>query len=60
MFSYPNRYEFLQAIKTQLEPNIFKHSLAVEACMGGIYDYLFWVNEFGAEKRGMDVGGTYS
>ncbi|MCX7955919.1 MAG: HD domain-containing protein [Patescibacteria group bacterium] len=41
MFFYPNREKFLEAVKNQLEPNIFKHSLAVEACMNGIYDYLF-------------------
>lgn len=35
-----DREKYLQAVKTQLEPNIFNHSLAVEACMGGMYDYL--------------------
>lgn len=35
-----NREKYLEAIKTQLEPNIFYHSLALEACMGGVYDYL--------------------
>ncbi len=45
MFSYPDREKFLAAIKTQLESNIFKHSLAVEACMEGIYDYLLKINE---------------
>ncbi|GAB4219846.1 MAG: HDIG domain-containing protein [Candidatus Microgenomates bacterium] len=44
MFSYPNREKFLEAVKKQLEPNIFKHSLAVEACMAGIYGYLESVN----------------
>ncbi|MGB9883578.1 MAG: phosphohydrolase [Microgenomates group bacterium] len=44
MSDYPDRQKFLQAVKNQLEPNIFKHSLAVEACMGGIYDYLKSVN----------------
>jgi predicted hydrolase (HD superfamily) len=34
------RQNFLYAVKTELELNIFKHSLAVEACMGAIYDYL--------------------
>jgi len=38
--NYPNREKYLEAVKSQLEPNIFKHSLALEACMGGIYDYL--------------------
>ncbi|MFH1833166.1 MAG: HD domain-containing protein [Candidatus Levyibacteriota bacterium] len=35
-----DRQKFLDAIKKQLEPNIFNHSLTVEACMDGIYDYL--------------------
>jgi len=34
------REQYLQAVEKQVEPNIFKHSLALEACMGGIYDYL--------------------
>lgn len=35
-----NRDQFVQAVKTELELNIYSHSLAVEACMGAIYDYL--------------------
>ncbi len=35
-----NRQKYLDAIKTQLEINIFRHSLAVEACMDGVYEYL--------------------
>lgn len=35
-----DRQTYLQAIRAQLESNIFSHSLAVEACMGGVYDYL--------------------
>ena len=34
------RQQYLDALTSQLEPNIYKHSLALEACMGGIYDYL--------------------
>ena len=34
------REQYLEAIKKQLEPNIVNHSIALEACMGGIYDYL--------------------
>lgn len=45
MLSYPLREKYYQAVKTQLEPNIFKHSLALEACMGGIYDYLSQVGK---------------
>lgn len=35
-----DRNIFLNAVKNSLEKNIFYHSLALEACMGGIYDYL--------------------
>jgi predicted hydrolase (HD superfamily) len=41
---YKNRAKYLAAVKTQLERNIFFHSLALEACMGGIYDYLLRIN----------------
>lgn len=34
-----DRQKYLEAAKKQLEPNIFYHSLAVEACMSGLYDY---------------------
>ncbi|MFA5827991.1 MAG: hypothetical protein WC841_01330 [Candidatus Shapirobacteria bacterium] len=37
----PNsRKPYYEAVKSILETNIFYHSLALEACMGGIYDYL--------------------
>lgn len=39
MIDYPDRRKYLEAVQKQLEPNIFKHSLALEACMGGLYDY---------------------
>ena len=35
-----NREKYFEALKKQLEPNILNHSLALEVCMGGIYDYL--------------------
>ena len=35
-----DRNKYLDAVKSSLETNIFYHSLALEACMGGIYDYL--------------------
>jgi len=35
-----DRQKYLTAVKNSLETNIFYHSLALEACMGGIYDYL--------------------
>jgi uncharacterized protein len=34
-----DRQKYLEALQSQVEPNIFKHSLALEACMGGLYDY---------------------
>ena len=34
-----SRSEYLNAVKNQLEQNIFYHSLALEACMGGLFDY---------------------
>ncbi len=34
-----DREKFYQAVKTNLEDNIFRHSLALEACMAGLYDY---------------------
>lgn len=39
MTSY-NRQPYLEALQSRLEPNILNHSLALEACMAGIYDYL--------------------
>jgi len=35
-----DRDKYLEAVRSSLETNIFYHSLALEACMGGIYDYL--------------------
>lgn len=35
-----DRSKYLEAVKKTLEKNIFYHSLALEACMGGVYDYL--------------------
>jgi len=34
-----DRQKYYDAVKSQLEPNIFFHSLALEACMVGLYDY---------------------
>ncbi len=31
--------EYLSAVKSQLDEKIFVHSLALQACMGGLYDY---------------------
>jgi predicted hydrolase (HD superfamily) len=35
-----DRKKYIEAIKNQLEQNIFYHSLALEACMAGIYEHL--------------------
>lgn len=35
-----NRSLYINALNKQLEPNIVKHSLALEACMGALYDFL--------------------
>ncbi|MDO8610744.1 MAG: hypothetical protein Q7R95_09435 [bacterium] len=43
MFTYPDREKYIEVLKKQLEPNIVNHSFALEACMGGLYDY-FAVN----------------
>lgn len=34
-----NRSEALESLRKNLEPNILNHSIALEACMGGLYDY---------------------
>lgn len=34
-----DKNKYVDALKSQLEDNVFKHSLALEACMGGLYDY---------------------
>lgn len=35
-----DRQKYYNAVKSNLEDNIFRHSLALEACMFGLYDYL--------------------
>ncbi|MFA6250203.1 MAG: hypothetical protein WC686_01710 [Candidatus Shapirobacteria bacterium] len=35
-----NHQEYLNAVNSALETNIFYHSLALEACMAGLFDYL--------------------
>lgn len=42
---YQNRQKYYDALKKQLEDNIFKHSLTLEACMGGLYDYFAQNNQ---------------
>lgn len=34
-----DRSQYLNAVTKQLEPNIVKHSLALESCMGSLYDH---------------------
>lgn len=45
-----DRQKYLEATQKQLEPNIFYHSLALEACMGGIYDYLKSQNQLSSNE----------
>jgi len=35
-----DRAIYLKAVQNQLDKNIFYHSLALEACMGGLFEYL--------------------
>ncbi|OGD72986.1 hypothetical protein A3K29_02480 [Candidatus Collierbacteria bacterium RIFOXYB2_FULL_46_14] len=42
--------EYLQAVKTQLDEKIFTHSLALRACMGGLYDYFSENNLLGTDE----------
>lgn len=45
-----DRQKYLDAVKKQLETNVFNHTLSVEACMGGIYDYLKSNSQLGADE----------
>ena len=45
-----DRQKYLEAVKATLEPNMFNHSLALEACMGAIYDYLKSQGQLGADE----------
>ena len=49
-----DRQKYYDAVKANLETNIFYHSLALEACLGGIYDYLKLNNQLGAEEPSRD------
>ena len=42
--------KYLQAVKTQLDEKIFTHSLALRACMGGLYDYFSENNLLGTDE----------
>ena len=43
-----DRQLYLNMLQKQLEPNILNHSLAVEACMDGIYEYLASQQQLGS------------
>lgn len=49
-----DRQKYLDALKKQLEPNIFNHSLALEACMGGLYDYFRENNQLDNDQATKD------
>ena len=42
--------QYLNAVKTQLDEKIFTHSLALQACMGGLYDYFAEKNLLSADE----------
>ena len=45
-----DRQKFADAVRATLEPNIFNHSLALEACMGAIYDWLKLQGQLGPDE----------
>jgi len=49
-----NRQKYLEALKSQLDPNIVNHSLALEACMGGLYDYFQSAGQLGPDELPKD------
>ena len=46
--------EYLSAVKSQLDEKIFIHSLALQACMGGLYDYFSSQNLLSADEPKKD------
>ncbi len=42
--------DYFSAVKTQLDEKIFVHSLALQACMGGLYDYFSSQNLLSADE----------
>lgn len=46
-----DRQLFAAASKAELEPNIYCHSLALEACMGGLYDQLSAAGQLSADDE---------
>lgn len=49
-----DRQTFQNAVEKTLEKNIYYHSLALEACMGGIYDYLKQNNQLDSNEPPKD------
>lgn len=49
-----DRQKYLEATKAQLETNIFFHSLALEACLRGAYDYLKSEGQLDSNELGRD------
>jgi predicted hydrolase (HD superfamily) len=45
-----DREKYIEALRAQVEQNIFYHSLALEVCMGGIFDYLKENNQLGEDE----------
>lgn len=46
--------EYLSAVKSQLDEKIFVHSLALQACMGGLYNYFSSQNLLSADEPKKD------
>ncbi|OGZ41008.1 MAG: hypothetical protein A3B04_01665 [Candidatus Portnoybacteria bacterium RIFCSPLOWO2_02_FULL_39_11] len=49
-----DRQKYLEAVKAQLETNIFYHSLALEACLAGICDHLKLQRKIGEDEPGRE------
>ena len=49
-----DRQSYFNALKNSLEPNIVSHSLALESCMAGIYDYLSQNNLLKSDELSKD------
>lgn len=49
-----NREQYIEKLKTVLEKHVFEHSLAVEACMHGLYEYFKQQNLLNASEPALD------
>ena len=54
LMDYLNREKYLAAGKEMLAENVYKHCLALEACMGGLYDYFQANNLLDASEPAKD------